>query len=120
MTPATMEPPKAPPKKSADPRPVNPTTALDVKDLSAGYGGPPAIRGVSLPFYDRLVTAIIGPSGCGKSTLIRCLNRMHEVTPGATVEGRMTLYGRDILAMDPVLVRRQVGMVFQRPNRFPA
>lgn len=118
--PTIMEPPKTPLKSPAEGRPALPATALDVRGLSAGYGGPPAIRSVTLAVYDRLVTAIIGPSGCGKSTLIRCLNRMHEVTPGATVEGRVALYGRDILAMDPVLVRRQVGMVFQRPNPFPS
>ena len=92
---------------------------LEVRDLKAGYGAGTVLRGVTLQFVDKIVTAIIGPSGCGKSTLIRCLNRMHEVVPGATVAGEVLLQGRNVLAIDPVLLRRQVGMVFQRPNPFP-
>ena len=99
---------------------ANPTqVTLEVRRLSAGYGGSPVIRDVRLQVLDKKITAIIGPSGCGKSTLIRCLNRMHEVTPGATMEGDIMLYGRDVLSLDPVLLRRHVGMVFQRPNPFP-
>lgn len=80
-----------------------------------------AIRDINLGFAHGKITAIIGPSGCGKSTLIRCLNRMHEVTPGARVEGKVLLDGEDIYqpGVDPVLVRRRIGMVFQRPNPFP-
>jgi phosphate transport system ATP-binding protein len=77
------------------------------------------LKGVDLDVRGNTVTAIIGPSGCGKSTLIRCLNRMHESIPGAACGGKMLLGGRDVLDMDPVLLRREVGMVFQRPNPFP-
>ncbi len=90
-----------------------------VEDLWAYYDGKPAIKGVSLKIPEKRVTAIMGPSGCGKTTFIRCLNRLHELTPGATVKGRILLRGKDILKTDPVIVRRKVGMVFQRPNPFP-
>jgi phosphate transport system ATP-binding protein len=93
--------------------------AIDIRVLSAGYGAGDVIRRVSLGVRDRQVSAIIGPSGCGKSTLIRCLNRMHEVTPGASMSGEIVLEGKNVLKMDPVLLRRKVGMVFQRPNPFP-
>jgi phosphate transport system ATP-binding protein len=94
---------------------------IDVKDLSIFYGAFRAVAEVSMAIEPRSVTAFIGPSGCGKSTFLRALNRMHEVIPGARVEGKVAmdgvdLYGRDV---DPVAVRRQVGMVFQRPNPFP-
>ena len=92
---------------------------LEVRDLRAGYGGAPVLWGVSLGFPERQITAIIGPSGCGKSTMIRCLNRMHEVAPRATVEGEVLLQGRSVMEWDPVTLRREVGMVFQRPNPFP-
>jgi phosphate transport system ATP-binding protein len=92
---------------------------MSVRDLRAGYGGPPVLKGVNLDIREKTVTAIIGPSGCGKSTLIRCLNRMHEAIPGATAEGQILLGGRNALEMDPVVLRRGVGMVFQRPNPFP-
>ena len=79
------------------------------------------LRDITLTVEPNSVTAIIGPSGCGKSTLIRCLNRMHEVTPGARIQGQVRLDGDPIYApgVDPVVVRRRVGMVFQRPNPFP-
>jgi phosphate transport system ATP-binding protein len=85
------------------------------------YGTFKALSGVSMKIAENKVTALIGPSGCGKSTFIRSLNRMHEVVPGARVEGRVTLDGEDIYAadVDPVRVRRRVGMVFQKPNPFP-
>ena len=94
---------------------------VDVEHLQAYYGQRLVLRDVTLTVRPNSVTAIIGPSGCGKSTLIRCLNRMHEVTPGARIEGRVRLDGEDIYAaaVDPVLVRRRIGMVFQRPNPFP-
>jgi phosphate transport system ATP-binding protein len=95
-------------------------TAIQVGRLCAGYGGDDAIKQVTLPFYKNHVTAIIGPSGCGKSTLIRCINRMHEEYRAATVHGEILLHGENILHMDPVLLRRHVGMVFQRPNPFPS
>src|SRR6266571_1430660 len=95
---------------------------LQVEALSAYYGNTLAVNKVSLSIKTYRVTAIIGPSGCGKSTFIRCLNRMHEVTPGARVEGQVLLDGQDLygLGVDPVDVRRRVGMVFQKPNVFPS
>ncbi|MGC4116179.1 MAG: phosphate ABC transporter ATP-binding protein PstB [Myxococcales bacterium] len=94
---------------------------MRVENLHAWFGDTEALKGITLPIRTHRVTAIIGPSGCGKSTFIRCLNRMHEVTPGARVSGRVLLDGRDILghAEDPVAVRRRVGMVFQKANPFP-
>jgi phosphate transport system ATP-binding protein len=96
-------------------------TRIEVKGLSVYYGKLKAVRNVSLDIRSRKVTAIIGPSGCGKSTFIRCLNRMHEVTPGTHVEGKVLLDGNDLYGAgtDPVEVRRKVGMVFQKPNPFP-
>ena len=92
---------------------------LRTEHLSAYYGGSkPAITDISLEFPDHQVTAIIGPSGCGKSTLIRCLNRLHETQPGARVEGRVILDNEDIYELDPVRIRRRIGMVFQKPNPF--
>jgi len=91
---------------------------LKVDHLTAYYGGKSAITDISLEFPDRRVTAIIGPSGCGKSTLIRCLNRLHETQPNASVEGQVILDNEDIYSLDPVRVRRRIGMVFQKPNPF--
>ena len=93
--------------------------AIEVVNLRASYGAGDVLKGVSMSLYERQVTAIIGPSGCGKSTLIRCMNRMHEVYAGATQVGEILLEGRDVTDLDPVFLRRQVGMVFQRPNPFP-
>jgi len=95
--------------------------ALEVKALNVYYGAFRAVRDASLPIPANSVTAIIGPSGCGKSTFLRTLNRMHELTPGARVEGTVELDGVDIYSpdVDPVQLRRVVGMVFQRPNPFP-
>jgi phosphate transport system ATP-binding protein len=94
---------------------------IDVKDLNVYYGSFKAVEEVSLAVEPRTVTAFIGPSGCGKSTFLRTLNRMHEVIAGGRVEGTVALNGRDLYAkdVDPVAVRRTVGMVFQRPNPFP-
>ena len=91
---------------------------MRVGHLTAYYGSKPAISDISLDFPERKVTAIIGPSGCGKSTLIRCLNRLHETAPRTKVEGRVLLDNEDIYALDPVRVRRRIGMVFQKPNPF--
>ena len=95
--------------------------SIEVNDLNVYYGDFLAVEGVSLDIEPRSVTAFIGPSGCGKSTFLRTLNRMHEVIPGARVEGEVLLDGDDLYGngVDPVAVRRQVGMVFQRPNPFP-
>jgi phosphate transport system ATP-binding protein len=95
--------------------------ALEVRGLDVWYGAFRAVRGVDLAIPPHAVTAIIGPSGCGKSTFLRTLNRMHELTPGARVDGSVRLDGVDIYGsdVDPVQLRRVVGMVFQRPNPFP-
>ncbi len=94
---------------------------IEVTDLDVYYGDFLAVEGVSMVIEPRTVTALIGPSGCGKSTFLRTLNRMHEVIPGAHVEGEVLIDGNNLYApgVDPVLVRRQVGMVFQRANPFP-
>ena len=96
-------------------------TKLVTENLRAGFGSKRVLEDVSIEFKENAVTAIIGPSGCGKSTLIRCLNRMHEVTPTAWVNGRVLLDDDDIYSpeSDPVDVRRRIGMVFQKPNPFP-
>ena len=94
---------------------------IDVSGLSAFYGNHKAIDDISMTVEPRSVTAFIGPSGCGKSTFLRTLNRMHEVTPGGRVEGKVMLDDENLYgtSVDPVAVRRTVGMVFQRPNPFP-
>ena len=118
------EPPRAPRPTAA----VAPPAAagaerirLEATALSAFFGSAEAVRGVSIRFRDREVTAVIGPSGCGKSTLLRCLNRMHETVPTARVAGSVCLDGQDIYArgINAIEVRRHVGMVFQRPTPFP-
>jgi len=98
-----------------------PAHKMRAEGLHAWFGKSEALKCITLPLAHERVTAIIGPSGCGKSTFVRCLNRMHEVVPGARVAGRVLLddvnvYERDV---DPVRVRRRVGMVFQKPNPFP-
>ncbi|EIC07608.1 MULTISPECIES: phosphate ABC transporter ATP-binding protein PstB [Microbacterium] len=94
---------------------------IEVENLNVYYGDFLAVEGVSMEIEPRAVTAFIGPSGCGKSTFLRTLNRMHEVIPGARVEGKVLVDGDDLYGsgVDPVLVRRHVGMVFQRANPFP-
>jgi len=94
---------------------------IDIKDLDAYYGTFKAVEGVTMTVEPCSVTAFIGPSGCGKSTVLRTLNRMHEVTRGGRIEGKVLLDGEDLYSAgrDPVTVRRTVGMVFQRPNPFP-
>ena len=95
--------------------------SIDVTDLNIYYGDFLAVEGVNMTVKARSVTAFIGPSGCGKSTMLRSLNRMHEVIPGAHVEGKVVVDGQELYGanVDPVAVRRQIGMVFQRPNPFP-
>ena len=99
----------------------NARVRLETHALSAFFGSAEVVRGVSIAFRDREVTAIIGPSGCGKSTLLRCLNRMHETVPTARVGGTVSLDLQDIYArgVNPIEVRRHIGMVFQRPTPFP-
>ena len=109
-----------PEEKPAEPA-AEPALKMRAQNLRAYFGKTMAIKGIDLPVAEKRVTAIIGPSGCGKSTFVRCLNRMHEVVPGTRVDGEVLLdganiYGRDI---DPVRVRRRVGMLFQKPNPFP-
>jgi len=96
-------------------------TVFDIRDLTVRYGRNPAIENVNLEIYRNMVTALIGPSGCGKSTFIRCLNRMNDLIPGAHVEGQILYHGQDLYGsgVDPVSVRRWIGMVFQKPNPFP-
>jgi phosphate transport system ATP-binding protein len=94
---------------------------MRVENLTAGFGKKKVLDDINISFEENAVTAIIGPSGCGKSTLVRCLNRMHEVTPGAWVSGHVLLDDEDIYSpgTDPVAIRRKIGMVFQKPNPFP-
>ncbi|WP_370291419.1 phosphate ABC transporter ATP-binding protein PstB [Nocardioides sp.] len=95
--------------------------SIDISDVNIYYGDFLAVEGVNMTIRANAVTAFIGPSGCGKSTFLRSLNRMHEVIPGARVEGKIVVDGQDLYDpnVDPVAVRRQIGMVFQRPNPFP-
>lgn len=95
------------------------TGKIVVEDLFAWYDAREVLKGISLEVKANQVTAVIGPSGCGKSTLIRCLNRMHEIVPGAATAGRVYLDGRDIYDLNPIEVRRRIGMIFQTPNVFP-
>ncbi len=101
--------------------PVATPASMEVEQLSAFYGRFQALDSITLPIHPGKVTAIIGPSGCGKSTFIRCLNRLHELTPGARVTGSVRLEGIDIYqpGIEPARVRQLVGMVFQKPNPFP-
>jgi phosphate transport system ATP-binding protein len=94
---------------------------VKIENVNGWYGSKRAIKDVNLDVKEKSVTAFIGPSGCGKTTLLRCLNRMHEMTPGAHADGRVVLDGIDIYdkSIDPVVIRRRVGMVFQKPNPFP-
>jgi phosphate transport system ATP-binding protein len=95
------------------------STVLTIRDFGAGFEGNEVLRGINLSITRNKITAIMGPSGCGKTTLIRCLNRMHELTPGATTSGSVLLDDENIFDMDAIIVRRKIGMVFQRPNPFP-
>jgi len=101
--------------------PTTRDTVYEIRDLSVSYGPRLALADVSLDVYRNLITAVIGPSGCGKSTFIRCLNRMNDLVPGTTVGGKLLYRGYDIYGagVDPVQVRRRIGMVFQRANPFP-
>ena len=100
---------------------TNREAVFQVKDLAVSYSSNVAIRNVNLEVFKNAVTAFIGPSGCGKSTLIRCFNRMNDLVPSATIEGQVLYHAKDLYAseVDPVEVRRRIGMVFQKPNPFP-
>ncbi len=94
---------------------------FEIDAVTVSYGGVPAVRDIGFTIHERAITALIGPSGCGKSTFIRCLNRMNDLIPSATVEGRVLYHGEDLYGpkVDPVQVRKLIGMVFQKPNPFP-
>jgi phosphate transport system ATP-binding protein len=100
---------------------VERATVLDVQDLSVHYDSFQAVRGVTVPIPENQITALIGPSGCGKTTVLRCLNRMNDLIETARVDGKVLYHGVDLYdrAVDPVEVRRRIGMVFQKPNPFP-
>jgi len=95
------------------------SAVLRIEDFGASFGGHAVLKEINLSFSRNTLTAIMGPSGCGKTTLIRCINRMHELIPNAAVTGKILLDGEDVYVTDPIIVRRQIGMVFQRPNPFP-
>jgi phosphate transport system ATP-binding protein len=95
------------------------SAVLRIENLSAGFDGKDVVKGVNLEVPANKVTAIMGPSGCGKTTFMRCLNRMHELAANAHVTGTVLLDGEDVYRMNPILLRRRIGMVFQRPNPFP-
>jgi phosphate transport system ATP-binding protein len=109
----------APRRESSAPSALEPV--FDLRDLTVSYGKAPALSNVTFQIQPNIVTAIIGPSGCGKSTFIRCLNRMNDLIPSARIEGEILYHGQDLYAdgIDPVQVRRTIGMVFQKPNPFP-
>ncbi len=92
---------------------------LKIKELSAGYGETWVLKSINMEIEENKVTAIMGPSGCGKSTLIRCVNRLHELSPQAIIKGNIYLGTEDIYKLHPMIIRRKIGMVFQRPNPFP-
>jgi phosphate transport system ATP-binding protein len=103
------------------PTPTQREVVFDIRDLSVHYGSATAVSGVGFEIYQNLITAMIGPSGCGKSTVIRCLNRMNDLVPSAKIDGEVRYHGQNIYGdgVDPVEVRRRIGMVFQRANPFP-
>jgi phosphate transport system ATP-binding protein len=100
---------------------ANRESIFELQGLTVSYAGKPAVKDVSMEIGNNQITALIGPSGCGKSTLIRCLNRMNDLIPTASVDGRLLYHGRDLYGkdIDPVEVRKRIGMVFQKPNPFP-
>jgi phosphate transport system ATP-binding protein len=101
--------------------PVSKDVVFDIDGLSVSYGKSVAVAGIDLEVYRNAITAVIGPSGCGKSTFLRCLNRMNDLVPSARVDGKLDYHGIDLYGpgVDPIEVRRRIGMVFQRPNPFP-
>jgi phosphate transport system ATP-binding protein len=125
-----VEPPRSEPRpdmvapigvKETPSAPERRETVFDVDGLSVSYGSALAVKGVTLDIYENAITALIGPSGCGKSTFLRCLNRMNDLVPSARVDGALLYHGIDLYGhgVDPIEVRRRIGMVFQRPNPFP-
>ncbi|HQL64251.1 MAG TPA: ATP-binding cassette domain-containing protein, partial [bacterium] len=92
---------------------------LRIENFYAGFGNSTILKNINFSVVENKITSIMGPSGCGKTTLIRCINRLHEFSPGATFSGKILLRGEDIYSINPISVRRKIGMVFQRPNPFP-
>jgi phosphate transport system ATP-binding protein len=117
----TMTLPKPTTAVVREPAAIPRETVFDLGGVTVSYAGNPAVADVSMPIHRNAITAMIGPSGCGKSTLIRCLNRMNDLIPSASVEGKVLYHGQDIYAeeVDAVEVRKRIGMVFQKPNPFP-
>jgi phosphate transport system ATP-binding protein len=118
---AAAEAPAVEPARAPDAAPAERPVIFDVDDINVHYGEHKAIRNVTLDLHVNEITALIGPSGCGKSTFIRCLNRMNDLIPSARVDGSIVYHGEDLYAsdIDPVQVRKRIGMVFQKPNPFP-
>ncbi len=116
VTPQALEP-----RQRLSAAPKQREIIFDVDDINVYYGESRAIRNVTLDLHRNEITALIGPSGCGKSTFIRCLNRMNDLIPAARVDGKIVYHGEDLYAsdIDPVQVRKRIGMVFQKPNPFP-
>ena len=110
-----------PPQVRKQESPLTWETTFELRDVAVSYSGSTAVRGVSMDIFQQQITALIGPSGCGKSTLLRCLNRMNDLIPGARVTGSLRYHGEDLYGpkVDPVQVRKVIGMVFQKPNPFP-
>ncbi len=108
-------------QRKSEALPAQRELVFDIRGLAVSYGSSQAISRVDIDIYQNLITAVIGPSGCGKSTFIRCLNRLNDLVPGAKVEGKVLYHDIDLYGgeVDPVEVRRRIGMVFQRPNPFP-
>jgi phosphate transport system ATP-binding protein len=111
----------SPKRESEQESPRERATVFDIREVEVAYSGSVAIEDVTMQIREAEITALIGPSGCGKSTFIRCLNRMNDLVPGATVDGEVLYHGEDLYGarVDPVEVRRRIGMVFQKPNPFP-
>ncbi|MBV9179576.1 MAG: phosphate ABC transporter ATP-binding protein [Nitrososphaeraceae archaeon] len=109
------------PKKERQQRQQQKVHKVSIKNLDAWFGTKQALKNINLDVKDKTATAFIGPSGCGKTTLIRCLNRMHEMTPGGKAAGQVIIDGTNIYDrnIDPVIIKRRIGMVFQKPNPFP-
>jgi phosphate transport system ATP-binding protein len=116
-----VAPPQVARERFAREKPASAQPIFEVRQLGVSYGGNPAIEDVSLDIGRNRITALIGPSGCGKSTMIRCFNRMNDLIPSALVEGSILYHGQDLYGrdVDPVEVRKLIGMVFQKPNPFP-
>jgi phosphate transport system ATP-binding protein len=116
-----VAPTQAPAAEAAGPRPPQAAPLMELRNVSVFYGDVEAVRDTTMAIERNRITAMIGPSGCGKSTILRVLNRMNDLIPGARVSGRVTYHGQDIYApgVDPIQVRRRIGMVFQKPNPFP-